>query len=101
LIAHTNLTFRLSLSSSSCRPGILADISESLAEKGLSIENIVTDVQVGKNNRHEFVVSADCTASSYMDHDSLTAMVADIASLKQKLNMHTVDVRVQRLVNKD
>jgi glycine cleavage system regulatory protein len=96
------LLFRLSLSSycSSSRPGILASIAESLAEKGLSIESIVTDVQVGKNNRHDFVVNADCTASSYMDHDTLTAMVADIASLKQKLNIHTVDVRVQRLVAK-
>jgi Tfp pilus assembly protein PilO len=102
LNAHTNVTFRLSLSSSSsCRPGLLASISETLFDKGLSIESIVTDVQVGKNNRHEFVVNADCIATSYMDHDTLTAMVADIGSLKQKLGMHTVDVRVQRLVNQD
>jgi hypothetical protein len=89
------------LFSSSCRPGLLAAISESLADKDLSIESIVTDVQIGRNNRHEFVVNADCIATRYMDHDTLTAMVADIGSLKEKLDLHTVDVRVQRLINKD
>jgi hypothetical protein len=91
---------RLSFSAFSCRPGLLATISESLADKGLSIESIVTDVQVGRNNRHEFVVNADCIATSYMDHETLSTMVADLGSLKQELKLDTFDVRVQRLVEK-
>jgi glycine cleavage system regulatory protein len=98
LIAHTNSLFPPFYSASSCRPGLLATISESLADKGLSIESIVTDVQVGKNNRHEFVVNADCIATSYMDHDTLSAMVTELGSLKQELDLNTFDVRVQRLV---
>jgi hypothetical protein len=79
---------------------MLASISESLASKGLSIESIVTDVVVGKGGRHEFVVNADCIATSYMDHDTLSAMVADLGSLKQQLDLDIVDVRVQRLIKK-
>jgi hypothetical protein len=80
---------------------LLASVAESLSDKGLSIESIVTDVQVGKNNRHEFVVNADCIATSYMDHETLSAMVAEIGALKQQLGFDTVDVRVQRLVKKN
>jgi galactitol-specific phosphotransferase system IIB component len=82
---------------------MLASISESLADQGLSIENLVTDVQSSAKNKegHDFVVHADCITSSYMDQESLQAMVTDLGHLKEALDLDVVDVRIQRLVNKD
>jgi ACT domain-containing protein len=100
LIAHRNIYSRLFYFCIASRPGMLAAISESLADKGLSIESIETDVQVGKNNGHNFIVNADCIATSYMDQDSVQAMVTDLGSLKEQLDLDIVDVRVQRLVKK-
>jgi hypothetical protein len=52
----------------------------------LSIESIVTDVQIGKIISTKFVVNADCIATRYMDNDTFTAMSGRYGSLKQKLN---------------
>ena len=79
------------------RPKMLAIFSEALAERGLSIENITTDIALGKDGRREFHINADCVVTSYMDQDELYAVVSDLNHLKEKLNLDVVDVRVQRL----
>jgi predicted amino acid-binding ACT domain protein len=87
-----DLTFLLS------RPGMLASISEHLAQRGLSIENVTTEVQRGKGGRQDFVVNADCVVTSYMDHEHLQAMLNDLHHLKKELGLDICDIRVQRLV---
>jgi hypothetical protein len=54
-------------------------------------------------NSFLFVVNADCIATSYMDHDTLSTVVAELGTLKKQLDLDTFDVRVQRLAveNKD
>lgn len=78
---------------------MLASISESLTQAGLSIESITTELQRhGNADRVDFVVNADCITTSHMDQDEILAMVADLESLKSTLELDIVDIRVQRLV---
>lgn len=78
---------------------MLASISESLADQGLSVESLVTDVQQSKHNdTPDFVVNVDCITSAHMDQDALKDMVADLGALKTTLDLDLVDVRVQRMV---
>jgi len=76
---------------------MLAIFSEALAERGLSIENITTDIVRGKDGRKEFHINADCVITSYLDHDELVAVVSDLNHLKEQLSLDVVDIRVQRL----
>lgn len=81
------------------KPALLAKLSTAIAERGLSIENISTDVVVGFNGRREFHVNADCALTSYMEKEELDAMVSDLSHLKESLQLDVVDIRAQRLVN--
>lgn len=76
---------------------MLASISEKCLEAGLSIENVTTELQKGVGGRKEFVVHADCVATSLMNEEEVTKMAADLGSLKETLGLDVVDVRVQRL----
>merc|ERR1712087_3085 len=40
------------------RPGMLASVSEKLASKGMSIEDITTKLRIGANGNREFVIEA-------------------------------------------
>lgn len=75
---------------------MLALISEKINEKGLSIENIETDLRMGKDGRRDFVVNADFTSPLALDHDQLKAIVDDMTTLKDHLGLDVVDVRVHR-----
>jgi hypothetical protein len=75
---------------------MLALISEKISEKGLSIENIETDLRLGKDGRRDFVVNADFTSPVALDHDQLKAIVDDMTTLKDYLGLDIVDVRVHR-----
>merc|ERR1712087_883925 len=46
------------------RPGILASISEMIAQKNLSIENVTTEIVMGEDGRRNFVITMDCVASN-------------------------------------
>lgn len=80
------------------RPALLARLSSALATRGLSIENISTDVTRGKDDRRDFNVSADCVVTSYLDQEQIQAMVDELTKLKEELDLDVMDIRVQRLV---
>jgi glycine cleavage system regulatory protein len=97
------IDFSLSYSSSQvvfhvpCRPGMLASISEKMYANGLSLENVTTDVRVGrKTNVKEFVVEADSSTTRFMDQDGLRDMVANLNELKTDLDLDHLDIRVRR-----
>jgi predicted nuclease with TOPRIM domain len=78
---------------------MLAAISESLAEAGLSVEIATTELR-----RHDrtadgvdFVITTDCV-SSYMNKEQIEKMVQKLESLKTPLGLDVMDIRVQRLV---
>lgn len=79
---------------------MLARISEKLAIKGLSIENIRTELRqrTGVNeqqNRREFVVHVNCTTSSLDHKEQLSQLLADLNHVKEELALDVMDVRVQ------
>ncbi len=76
------------------RPGMLASISEMISSKGLSIENVVTEMRMGKGGRRNFCVNIDCTSSSLSDKKNLTALVRDLSTLKAELGLDILDIRV-------
>lgn len=81
------------------RPGMLASISEKICEKGMSIENITTEIRMGKNGRRDFVVKADCTSTDNVlalgdSREALQQMIDDLTELKPKLALDVLDIRV-------
>ena len=81
----------------SIRPGLLADISESLFAQGLSVEHVHTSLRPGKGGRLDFVSELDCVATSYMDRDEIREMVYNLGRLKELHQLEICDVRVQHL----
>jgi hypothetical protein len=79
----------------SSRPGILADIAERTASKGLSIENISTKLRLGKGGKREFVVKALVSSTRLSDKENLDAFIAELALLKADIQLSTLDIRVQ------
>jgi hypothetical protein len=83
---------------------MLAAISESLAEAGLSVEIVTTELQ-----RHDrtgggvdFVITSDCVTNAHMNKEEIEKLVEKLESLKTALELDIVDIRVQRLVaNRD
>jgi hypothetical protein len=76
---------------------MLAAISESLCDHGLSIENITTELQTSKVHGIDFVVQADCVSCRSMSHDEIMSLVGELSEMKQTLGLDVVDVRVHRL----
>ena len=76
------------------RPGMLASISERISSKGLSIENVVTELRMGKGGRRNFCVNVDCTSTSLADKENLHTLVQDLSTLKTELGLDILDIRV-------
>lgn len=76
------------------RPGMLANIAETLAYRGMSVEDITTELRQGKNNRRDFVVNAELVTSEKMDQKQLDDLLAEFQQLKEELNLSVVDIRV-------
>ena len=90
---------------------MLASVAEALAERGLHIESITTNLQ----HRHatttnaaaasnpesvddvDFVIDADCVVCRYLNQEQMQSLVHDLQHLQQELQLDTVDIRVQRL----
>mmetsp|Transcript_23791 Transcript_23791/g.35996 ORF Transcript_23791/g.35996 Transcript_23791/m.35996 type:complete len:425 (+) Transcript_23791:288-1562(+) len=76
------------------RPGILASLSEAINEKGMSIENVSTELRMGKNGRRNFVIDMECTTCREWDRDNIEETTEDFARLKKKLKLDIIDVRI-------
>jgi len=78
------------------RPGKLAAISEKVLSLGLSVDNISTELRMGKGGRRDFVVNADCTSAfvTINDKQKLEEIFDDLSTLKSSLKLEVLDVRV-------
>lgn len=76
------------------KPGMLATISEEIRERGMSIDNVSTELRMGKDGDRNFVITVDCTTSTSMDKSHLQQLVHDFSGLKDDLSLDVVDVRV-------
>lgn len=75
---------------------MLAAISEEVTAKGLSLENVTTELRLGQSGRREFVVTADCTSPASWDKSNLQDLVKDFTELKTELQLDIMDLRVQK-----
>jgi hypothetical protein len=82
---------------------MLASIAESLAEAGLNVESLTTELQrhnsFSHSGRTDFVVTADCVTSQKMSKEQIQAMVRRLESIKDMLVLDVVDIRVQHRTN--
>ena len=82
---------------------MLASIAESLAEAGLNVESLTTELQrhysYSQNGRTDFVVTADCVTSRKMSKEQIQSMVKKLESIKDMLVLDVVDIRVQHKIN--
>lgn len=76
------------------RAGMLATISELIAAKGMSIEDITTEIRRGKNGRRDFVVTAEVITTEKMDREHFEELNAEFTQLKDELDLSVVDIRV-------
>ena len=73
---------------------MLATISEAIAQRGFSIEDITTEIRRGRTNKRDFVVTADVVATEKLDKEHLDSILAEFQSLKEALDLSVVDIRV-------
>ena len=76
------------------RPGMLAEVAEKLASKGMSLEDVSTKLRMSKDGQREFVIDALASSKKLEDKENLDACIADISSLKEELNLTHFDMRV-------
>ena len=76
------------------RPGMVAAVAEKVASKNMSIEDLTTELRLGKNGRREFVVKARVSSGNLADKENLEACIEDISTLKKQLGLSTFDIRV-------
>jgi len=76
------------------KPGMMATITEKLAKENLSVENITTEIRMGKNGKRNFVINCDCTASVGLKKHTLDLLVEDFTELKRAMNLDIFDIRV-------
>ncbi|KAL9179914.1 hypothetical protein ACHAXT_007884 [Thalassiosira profunda] len=76
------------------RAGMLATIAELLAHRNMSIEDVTTEIRCGKNNRRDFVITAEVVTSEKMDEEHFDSLHDEFEALKKELDLSVVDIRV-------
>lgn len=76
------------------RPGMLAAIANKVSEENLSVENITTELKMGKNGRRDFVINCDCTSTRRSSLEELELLTKDFTEVKDAMNFDILDVRV-------
>ena len=78
----------------SIRPGILADVTNRIAEKGMSLEDVSTSIRLSKTGQREFVIDVSASSPNIKDKENLDQYVADITSMEKDLQLSHLDIRV-------
>lgn len=94
---HSKLTKHI-MSDKTGRPGMLASIAEKVASKGMSIENIDTELRTRRTidgDCREFVVNAFVSSKHHDGQEDAVKLVNELGSLKDELNLDILDIRVQ------
>lgn len=73
---------------------MLASVSEKLASKGMSIEDITTKLRIGANGNREFVIEALVSSTELLERENLDILVDDISSLREDLELSQFEIRV-------
>ena len=73
---------------------MLASIAEKIASKGMSLEDVSTELRVGKNGAREFIVKASVSSPELAHRDDVASCVDDLSTLKSDLGLSTFDIRV-------
>ena len=76
------------------RIGMLAAITEAIALRNMSIEDIQTEIRRGKNSKRDFVITAEVVTTSRMDQEELDSVFSEFQALKDEFNLRIVDIRV-------
>lgn len=74
--------------------GLLATLSTNLANRNLSIENISTELRVGKNGRRDFVVNCDCVTNDIMTQGKRDVIVRELRGLRTEMSLDILDIRI-------
>lgn len=88
------LTRLISLYSYVFRPGILADVTNRIAKKGMSLEDVSTSIRLSSTGQREFVIDVLASSPNIKDKENLDQYVADISSMEEDLQLSHMDIRV-------
>ena len=72
---------------------MLAAIAEKISERGLSVEDLTTELRIHRGRR-EFVVNAFISSNNLSDKENLDSLLEHISMLKGELDLEILDVRV-------
>jgi len=76
------------------RPGILADVTNRIARKGMSLEDVSTSIRLSSTGQREFVIDVLASSPNIKDKENLDQYVADITSMEEDLQLSHMDIRV-------
>ena len=76
------------------RPGILADVTSRIAEKGMSLEDVSTSIRLSTTGQREFVLDVLASSPNMNDKENLDQYVADLTAMEEDLQLSTIDIRV-------
>eukprot|EP00536_Pseudo-nitzschia_multiseries_P005083 jgi/Psemu1/254171/estExt_Genewise1Plus.C_920014 len=76
------------------RPGILADVTNRIATKGMSLEDVSTSIRLNSTGKREFVIDVLASSPNLKDKENLDQYVADITSMEKDLQLSHMDIRV-------
>lgn len=76
------------------RPGILADVTNRIARKGMSLEDVSTSIRLSSTGQREFVIDVLASSPNIKDKENLDEYIADITSMEKDLNLSHMDIRV-------
>jgi glycine cleavage system regulatory protein len=76
------------------RTGILADVTNRIASKGMSLEDVSTSIRKGALGQREFVIDVLASSPNIQDKDNLDQYIADITSMETDLQLSHLDIRV-------
>jgi glycine cleavage system regulatory protein len=76
------------------RPGILADVTERLASRGMSLEDVATTRRLSKTGQREFVIDVLASSPNIQDKENLDQCIAEIATMERDFRLTHFDVRV-------
>lgn len=76
------------------RPGILADVTNRIAKKGMSLEDVSTSIRLSSTGQREFVIDVLASSPNIKDKENLDQYVADITSMEEDLQLTHIDIRI-------
>jgi len=72
----------------------LADVTNRIARKGMSLEDVSTAIRLSSTGQREFVIDISASSSSVEDKENLDQYVADLTSMEKDLQLTYIDIRV-------